>query len=180
MNELSKNSANTLTLRDPQRLCPLPPRRQSGAALVIGMLLLLVLTILAFTGLNSSTTELAMASNEQFRRNAAQASASGIENAISNLRNVPTTLGGAPVISGLRPANGSPVDRYNTRTRYLGEERGIPQSSIDRFVGLHFEIESDGTSARNARDTQTQGVFVVSGTGGPGASDFAQIGTGLE
>jgi type II secretory pathway pseudopilin PulG len=152
---------------------------QSGAALVIALVLLMVLTILAFTGLNTSITEIAMANNEQFRRSAAQSAADGIEGAIANLATVPTTRNSPPVESGWRNIADSTVNRYNTRSRYLGEERNLPQSSADKFVGLHYSIDSEGQSARKARDQQTQGVFVVAATGG-GNEDFGQLGTGLE
>lgn len=157
----------------------LRPNRPRGAALVVAMVMLLVLTILAFTGLNTSITENLMANNEQFRRSAAQASAAGIERAIASLRNVPTTRNSPPVASGWRPASNSPADFYQTQSQYRGEERNLPQSSADKFVGLHFVIDSDGASARNSRDRQTQGVFVVAPTGGGGSGDFGQIGTGL-
>ena len=45
--------------------------QQRGAALVIALIMLVILTILAFTGINTATTELALAGNEQSRRNAA-------------------------------------------------------------------------------------------------------------
>ena len=153
-------------------------RRQQGAALVIALVLLMILTILAFTGLNTSITEIAMANNEQFRHSAAQSAADGIEGAIANLAAVPTTRNSPAVESGWRNVAGSPVNRYNTRSRYLGEERNLPQSSADKFVGLPFSIDSEGQSARKARDQQTQGVFVVAATGG-GNGDFGQLGTGL-
>ena len=138
----------------------------------------MVLTILAFTGLNTSITEIAMANNEQYRRSAAQSAADGIEGAIAALATVPTTRGSPAVESGWRNVAGSAVNRYNTSSRYLGDERNLPQSSADKFIGLHYSIDSDGQSARKARDRQTQGVFVVAATGG-GNGDFGQLGTGL-
>jgi hypothetical protein len=156
------------------RIC----RNESGAALVIALVMLLVLTILAFTGLNTSVTETVMATNEQFRQSAGRAASAGVEAAIGNIGAVATTRGAAPVASGWRNLGASPVDQFNTRTQFLGDERNLPQSSADKFVGLHFSIESEGRSARNARDQQVQGVFVVASTGGN--SDFGQTGTGLE
>ena len=41
---------------------------ERGAALVIGLVLLLILTLLAVTGMNTATTELVMAGNEQYGR----------------------------------------------------------------------------------------------------------------
>jgi hypothetical protein len=152
--------------------------RQQGAALVIALVLLMVLTILAFTGLNTSITEIAMANNEQYRHSAALSAADGIEDAITGLAAVPTTRNSPAVASGWRNVAGSAVNRYNTRSRFLGEERNLPQSSADKFVGLHYSIDSEGQSARKARDQQAQGVFVVAATGA-GNGDFGQIGTGL-
>ncbi len=156
-----------------------PMRRERGAALVIGLIMLLILTILAFTGVNTATTELAMASNEQFRRNAADASAAGVEEAIASLG----AVGSVPGASASLPEAALGDDEattFTTTTRYVGDETGLPQSSVDKFIGLHYEIESVGTSARNARDVQTQGVMVVAATGGGGDELIGQLGEGLE
>ena len=42
-----------------------PLNSQRGAALVIGLLLLLVLTVLAISGMNSASVEFLMAGNDQ-------------------------------------------------------------------------------------------------------------------
>ncbi len=151
---------------------------QRGAALVIGLVLLLILTLLAITGMNTATTELVMAGNEQFRRAAAMASTAGIEEAIADIGTVPTVPGAAPTRVQDVPVGVAATDRFTTSTRYVGEETGLPQSSVDRFIGLHYEIVSTGTSARNASDQQVQGVFVVAGAGG-GGNGIGRIGTGL-
>lgn len=151
---------------------------QRGAALVIGLVLLLVLTLLAITGMNTATTELVMAGNEQYRRAASMAATAGIEEAIADLGTVPAVPGAAPTLVADVPVGSAGTDSFSTSTRYVGEETGLPQSSVDRFVGLHYEIDSTGVSARNARDRQVQGVFVIAGGGG-GAGGYRQIGTGL-
>lgn len=56
--------------------------RQSGAALVIGLILLVVITVLAVSGMNTATTELAMARNDQSAENAFQAAETGLELAL--------------------------------------------------------------------------------------------------
>ncbi len=60
----------------------------------------------------------------------------------------------------------------------MGDESGLPQSSANKFVGLHYVIQSTGTAARSASDTQVQGVMVVAPAGSSGGS-FGKIGTGL-
>lgn len=153
-------------------------RVQRGAALVIGLVLLLILTLLAVTGMNTATTELVMAGNEQYRRAASLAASTGIEVAIADIGGVPTVPGVAPTVANA-PTGNVTIDSYTSATRYMGEESGLPQSSVDKFVGLHFEIDSTGVSARNARDRQVQGVFVVAGAAGSGGGSVGQIGSGL-
>jgi Tfp pilus assembly protein PilX len=157
------------------------PTRQRGAALVIGLIMLLILTILAFTGVNTATTELAMASNEQFRRNAAEASSAGIEASIASLGLVGTTAGASATLPATDLADDD-ATTYTTVMRYIGDETNLTQNSADQFIGVHYEIESTGTSARNARDVQTQGVMVITpaGPGGGGGSNETQLGGGLE
>lgn len=60
--------------------------RQNGAALVIGLILMVVITVLAISGMNTATTELAMARNDQSYENAFQAAETGLEAALSQGR----------------------------------------------------------------------------------------------
>lgn len=154
--------------------------KQSGAALVVGLLLLVILTLLALTGMNTSTTELVMAGNEQYRKNASQAASAGVEQAIARVGTVPTATDVAATVVPSTSIAGSTTDFYTTETRYVGKEVGLPQSSTDKFIGLHYVIESTGTSSRNATDTQIQGVFVVA-SGGSSGNDgsYGSVGSGL-
>ncbi len=56
---------------------------QQGAALVVGLLLLVVITVLAISGMNTATTELAMARNDQTAENVFQAAERGLETALA-------------------------------------------------------------------------------------------------
>jgi len=56
---------------------------QNGAALVVGLVLLVVVTVLAVSGMNTATTELAMARNDQNFENAFQAAEAGLDDALS-------------------------------------------------------------------------------------------------
>lgn len=62
------------------------PGKQNGAALVVGLILMVVVTVLAISGMNTATTELAMARNDQLYENAFQAAETGLETAISQGR----------------------------------------------------------------------------------------------
>ena len=60
--------------------------KQDGAALVVGLILLVVVTVLAISGMNTATTELAIARNDQNYEIAFQAAETGIETALSQGR----------------------------------------------------------------------------------------------
>jgi type IV pilus assembly protein PilX len=154
-------------------------QRERGAALVIALIMLLILTILALAGVNTATTELTMSGNAQFRHNAAQAAATGIEVAIPRVGRVATTPGAAVMLADNQAVPDSATDRYTTTARFIGDEAGLPQSSADKFIGLHYLITSTGTSARNASDLQTQGVMVIAPAGGAGSNSFTKLGDGL-
>ena len=65
--------------------------RQRGAALIIGLMMLVVITLLAVTAVNTASTELVMAGNEQFRERAFQAADAGVERAVATIDSVPQT-----------------------------------------------------------------------------------------
>jgi len=134
-------------------------QRQRGAALVMGLVLLMILTLLAVSGMNTASTEIAMAGNEQYRQNASQASAAGIEQAMTELQNVPQTT--APTVAGPTTVPGSPTDQYTTSSQYLGETSFVNGFSIGKYVGFHYEITSTGTAVRNSRAVTIQGAYVV-------------------
>ena len=58
--------------------------KQQGAALVVGLILLVVITVLSISGMNTATTELAMARNDQNYENAFQAAETGLEQALGS------------------------------------------------------------------------------------------------
>ena len=58
-------------------------RTQNGAALVVGLILLVVITVLAISGMNTATTEIAMARNDQNNENAFQAAETGLEQSLA-------------------------------------------------------------------------------------------------
>lgn len=135
------------------------PVRQRGAALVIGLILLLVLTLLAVSGMNTATLELQMTGNTQFSQNAFQAAETGIEAALqTNLVN--TNL---VVTSPLTTIPGT-TDTYRTVTQH-NPNTGVQNSlafneSLGEFAYYHFDVTSTGTSARGATSVNTQSFYV--------------------
>ena len=142
--------------------------REQGAALVVGLILLLVLTLLAVTGMNTASTELVMAGNEQYRQNAFQSAETGVENALAVLRTVPQT--GGAVTSADTPVEGStnPQDQYRTTSTYEGEDTSVAGFSAGKFTAFHYQIDSQGMSSRNATANHSQGAYVIQNSAGSG------------
>ena len=136
----------------------IPRSRQSGAALVIGLLLLLVLTILAVSGMNSASLEFVMAGNEQYRANAFSAAEAGIERTLDagnfNPAVVTQSFNGAATVT----------DNWTTDVNTQLGGAALPAlwgNSWNSFATYHFEIISTGTSIRNSKAINTQGVAII-------------------
>ena len=148
------------------------PNRQHGAALVVGLILLVVVTVLAVSGMNTATTELAIARNDQNYENAFQAAETGLEEAIA--------LGGFST-------SGPPVQitndiNTNDSVQAVGQYENstiVPDKAVSLGVGsgiaaYHFNVtataesvrQSGGTTDRDASAVHTQSFYVV----GPEAS----------
>jgi hypothetical protein len=145
-------------------------RVQSGAVLIIALTLMVILTVLATAGMSMSSAEIAMAGNEQFRREAGEAASAGIEESIGAIARV------APV-NGTLSGEGAAGSRYLATARYVGQSPVLPNFSAGRFIALHYEIESEGHAGRHAQDTQRQGVALV--LPADDAQTFVQHGSGL-
>lgn len=135
-------------------------RRQSGAALIVGLLLLLVLTVLAVSGMNTTSLNLIMAGNEQYSQNAFQAAESGIEAAISKNDFNPDPN----IVPQQRTLDlgGNTSYRSTTTPQLMGmSQPALPGSSLDAFSTYHFEIDSSGTSSRGAVARNVQALAVI-------------------
>ncbi len=149
------------------------PTTQRGAALVVGLLLLVVLTLLAISGMNTASLELVMAGNTQYQLNAFQAAETGIEQALQTADFNPGAGTEGPTTEAI---DDSETDEYVISVvPQLGgaAQPAIWGSTWDSFSTYHFEIDSEGASARNARANNIQGVAVIS----PADSTVAPLGT---
>lgn len=141
-------------------------RKQQGAALVIGLILLVVITVLAISGMNTATTELAMARNNQNYENAFQAAETGLEQAIS--QGSFNTLAGATVTQV--------INDHDAVTAEIEFENStlVPDKAFSLGVGsgvaaYHFlataQAESrrapGSTTDRDSTAVHTQAFYVV-------------------
>jgi Tfp pilus assembly protein PilX len=132
--------------------------RLRGAALVVGLILLGLVTLLGLAGAGSALVERRLAHNERFRENAGAAASAGIELAIGSIlasaapAEVPTRA------EGFMPDS---QDRFITTTRFSGLEFALPQLEGGLLTAAHFEIVSTGYSSRRAVDRQRATVMRV-------------------
>jgi hypothetical protein len=161
---------------------------QGGAALVIGLLLLLVMTMLALTGMSSAALELQMAGNEQFQERAFQAAESGIAQALAagGFTTNPAAFSARyidaaapdpiPIRGQGRPIAGCPAQsgdaagqcEYFLRFDLANGITPVPGEADDTEAGLayHFVIDSYGVAERGAQSQLTLGFYVIA----PGGS----------
>ncbi len=145
-------------------------RQQRGAALVVGLLLLVVITVLAISGMNTATTELAMARNDQNYENAFQTAEAGLENALAQ-GNFNTTVAANLV------QNITTNERYSATIQFENSTL-VPDAAFSLGAGsgvaaYHFLATSAAESRRlpgsqTDRDStavHTQAFYIV----GPGA-----------
>lgn len=137
--------------------------KQSGAALVVGLILLMVLTVLAISGMNTATTELALANNNQYFENAFQAAESGIDEVLSR----PDTdwdLSPTGIDIPERYVNPTFGDKVesNVMFRTIGPVIEVDSpSSLNAFESLHYDAVASGESLRGATSTHRQGFYFI-------------------
>ena len=142
-------------------------RHQQGAALVVGLLLLVVITVLAISGMNTATTELAMARNDQNYENAFQAAETGLETALAQGQF--NDVAGAVAVT-------TTINSYDAVTAQIQFEDStlVPDKAFSLGVGsgvsaYHFiataQAESrrapGSTTDRDSTATHTQAFYIV-------------------
>jgi len=129
-------------------------RDQRGAALVVALIILLVLTLLGVSAMNTSSLEEKMAANSQEFNRAFQAADSGL---IHAFRQIDTTNLAAPQNDGTPALPG--MGGNNAGARYVARYVGTSTPPINSGYGM--------TSGLQAYyfDIQSTGYNVATGTG---------------
>jgi type IV pilus assembly protein PilX len=140
--------------------------KQQGAALVVGLILLVVITILAISGMSTATTELAMARNDQKYENACQAAETGLELLLGQGQF--NTLAGASITQIINTHD------EVTATMAFEDSTMVPDKAFSLGAGsgisaYHFLAISQAVSARAPGSTtdrdsmavHTQAFYVV-------------------
>jgi type IV pilus assembly protein PilX len=151
--------------------------KQDGAALVVGLVLLVVVTVLAISGMNTATTELAMARNDQNYENAFQAAETGIETALArgSFNTADTTIPTQTIVVPDR--NFDTVDvTIEFEDTTIVPDKAFSLGAGSGIAAYHFTATAVAESARagigagndtdrDASAVHTQAFYVV----GPGA-----------
>jgi len=137
-------------------------RRQQGAALVVGLVLLVVLTILAVSGVFTSTLELRMVRNTQSQERAFQAAEVAIEQALAN----PGLSTSVPEVQATTPNPDAPDDTYSYTLAHTCVS--APSSALEGyeigptgFSAWHFEVAARGNGPDNAIADHVQGFLII-------------------
>jgi len=136
-------------------------RHQSGAVLIVAMIILVVLTMLGVTAMNTSSLQEKIASNTQEQVHAFQAAETGLNQAFAdNLAyDISSTYSGgaAPTVFA-----GS-ADSASYMPTFLGFSPPPPGSlySATSFQAAHFNFRATGTSATNLSVVLNGGAYQI-------------------
>lgn len=128
---------------------------QRGATLIVGLVLLLVLTVVGISGMNTATMEINMAANTQFQQDAFQITEDGVDEVLS-------TRGYTTDATRSLDWTGNPdYDRHAVTTYRMNTDVPDAAFSSDEVEAFHFDIRSVGRGPRNAQSEHTQSFYVV-------------------
>ena len=141
-------------------------KKQGGAALIVGLILLVVITVLAISGMNTATTELAMARNDQNYENAFQAAETGLAALLG--------LGAFNTLAGVTVTQTITTNESVTAKMLFEDSSPVPDNAFSLGVGsgiaaYHFIATSTAVSERDPgnptdRDSSavhTQAFYIV-------------------
>jgi type IV pilus assembly protein PilX len=139
------------------KLQTMRPQTQKGAALIVSLILMLVLTVLGISAMNMSTLELQMAGNNQASQLAFQAAETGIDRAMAgNVTTVsPTTYNNVALGDGTYSFTAQIACAATTV---------VPEGIYSEDGGaraIHFDATATGQGPRNAVSFHRNSVYIV-------------------
>jgi len=141
------------------------PNSQSGAALLVALMFLVVITLISVTSMRSTTTELRLASNNEERVAAEQVAQSAVDFVISDPNNFVVTGVEGTVDSSITLST-SDVSEFGSTTVKLTEgtttnpPRGLGVSA-EKFQGTLFHIDGDYDNVSGGRGQAFIGQGIV-------------------
>jgi len=152
-------------MNSPRKTHRLAVRHQQGAALVVSLILLMILTLLAVSTMSTASLEVTMAGNNQFGENAFQLAETAHEQFLQTIQ--------ANTLVCVNEQNPTVCDIPQTQVPQMGggfqtqsiaisDVGSCPLSSEGEVVRFDFELQAVGNSASNAVAQHTQGWFFCS------------------
>jgi len=145
---------------------------QQGAALVVGLILLVAVTLMALASMNTATLDLMMAANEQYRSRAFYAAETGVEVGFNNQAAF-NTNSDFPMTANVSTGAGNDAYRYSVTRPPVGIHlpgQVVPTApsgnSLGTFGSVYFKMDVTGVSERNAADNVVQEVVEIVRTTG--------------
>jgi type IV pilus assembly protein PilX len=136
---------------------PLPPlpASQRGATLIVGLVLLLVLTVVGVSGMNTATMEINMAASTQFQQDAFQMTEDAADTVLATRD---YTTDGERTLEWI---GGTDYDRRAVTTYETNTDVPDAAFSSDEVEAFHFDVRSVGRGPRNAQSEHVQSFYVV-------------------
>jgi type IV pilus assembly protein PilX len=133
---------------------------QQGAALIVGLVLLLVLTVIGVSGMNTATMEITMANSVQVQQDAFQLAENAIDTALAT--EAYTTAGARNVaLLGTPQYDRQAVTTFTDITTPVpGEVNTTGVAVGGTMVAWHFVTQASGQGPRNATSAHIQGFYV--------------------
>ncbi len=148
-------------------------KRQQGAALVVCLVLLLVLTVLGISTMSTASVELRMAANDRFFENAFQLAETGIDTVLRGLNAgtlppPPATAANTcnpPALPIAVPAMGGTFQNTLCFTGDIPDVTGGGGSSMGKVNAFHYQNDSQGIAQGQASSFHSQGARVLGPSG---------------
>lgn len=142
--------------------------KQQGAALLVALAFLVVVTLISLTSMRSSTTELRLASNNEERISAEQVAQSAVDSAISNPTNLVVSGVEGKKITSITLSSSDVPEFANasievTEGQTANPPRGLGVSA-DKFQGTIFHVDGsyDNIDGGRGQAFIGQGVVLLS------------------
>ena len=143
-------------------------KKESGAALIVGLILLMVITVLAVSGMNTATTELAMARNDQTYENVFQAAERGLEAALAQGQ-FNTVAGGSTTLTQYPTSHETVTATIDFESSSMVPDRAFSLGVGSGIAAYHFlatstavsEMNPGQTTDRDSSAVHTQAFYIV-------------------
>ncbi len=142
-------------------------QRESGAALVVALIMLLIMTVLGVSTMGTASMEIRMAANDQFLENAFQLAETGLDTDLAELNSGALAPPAASVINSCSPPQ-APVavpnlgGTYQTTLCFIGDVQGLSSgSSLGKIRAYHFQNDSQGLSQSQANSLHHSGMRIL-------------------